>query len=184
MKKILLLAILFAVIYGCKSPVPKEIIQPDEMQKVLYDIHIVDGYINLMPNQDSAKKVAAAYYKGIYKKYGIDSVAYNKSMEFYYSNPEIMAEMYKKIQADMRTNKTKVEKVVTAFEKKEAKRKLDSVKADSLYKSKLSKKQRDSVIKLQKADSVKKAKKSVPDLVPMELQPQKRPRVRPTLTEL
>ena len=187
MKKILLLGFLFAVLYGCKSPVPKEIIQSAEMQKILYDIHLVDGYINLMPNQDSAKKVAAAYYKGIYKKFGIDSANYTRSLTFYQNNPEIMNEMYKGIQDDIKKNKLKVEKVVTAFEKKESKRKLDSVKADSLYKSKLSKKERDSVLKIQKVDSLKKAKKMDSlqklDLRPLPV-PVERPRVRPTVTKL
>lgn len=170
MKKMLLLGFLFAVSLGCKSPVPKEIIQPDQMQKILYDIHIVDGYINVMPNQDSAKKVAAAYYKGVYKKFGIDSVMYSKSMDFYYKNPEIMNEMYSKIQADMNKNKPKVEKTVAAIQKKVEKKRLDSIKADSLYKSKLTKKGRDSLLKVQKADSLRKAKKA-DSLFKSEVQP-------------
>jgi hypothetical protein len=132
MKKILLLGFIFAVIFGCKSPVPKEIIQPEQMQKVLYDMHLVDGYISTIPVQDSAKRVAAAYYKGIYKKFGIDSVSYSKSMDFYYANPELMNAMYVKLETELKKNKVKVEKLHNLSIEKLQKKRLDSIKADSI----------------------------------------------------
>lgn len=160
MKKILFLGYLFLVIYGCKSPIPKDIIQPDKMGKILYDIHIVDGYISTMPNPDSAKKVAASYYKGVYKKFDVDSVSYTKSMDFYYKNPEIMTEMYKKIQADLKKTKAKTEKVQLADAAKAEKKRLDSIKTDSLLKKNLKKSPiLDSVAK-NKKDSLAKVKKA------------------------
>lgn len=150
MKKILLLGFIFAVICGCKSPVPKEIIQPDQMQKILYDMHMVDAYISTIPVQDSAKRVAAAYYKGVYKKFGIDSVSYSKSMDFYYSNPEIMNAMYVKLETDFKKNKVKVEKLHNLAIEKLQKKRQDSITADSI--KQVAKKKKDSLQK----DSVKK----------------------------
>ena len=149
MKKILLLGFIFAIICGCKPPVPKEIIQPDQMQKILYDLHLVDGYINSIPLQDSAKRVAAAYYKGVYKKFGIDSVTYSKSMDFYYANPEIMNAMYVKLEAELKKNKVKVEKLHNLAIEKLKKKRQDSIKADSI--KKVAKKVKDSLQK----DSIK-----------------------------
>jgi hypothetical protein len=149
MKKILLLGFIFAVICGCKSPVPKEIIQPDQMQKILYDMHLVDGYISTIPVQDSAKRVAAAYYKGIYNKFGIDSVSYNKSMDFYYANPELMNAMYVKLETELKKNKVKVEKLHNLALEKLQKKRLDSIKADSI--KQVAKKKKDSL----KKDSLK-----------------------------
>ncbi len=163
MKKILFLGVIFVVLAGCKSPIPEDIIQPDKMGKVLYDIHMVDAYISTMPDQDSAKRVAAAYYKGIYKKFAIDSVSYQKSMDFYYDNPEIMAELYDQIKGKITNVKTKTEKIQEVQLKLETQERLrvdslrnDSIKkADSLKKIALKKVSvKDSIAK-KKADSIK-----------------------------
>jgi hypothetical protein len=160
MKKILLLGFIFAVICGCKSPVPKEIIQPDQMQKILYDMHLVDGYINSIPLQDSAKRVAAAYYKGVYKKFGIDSVSYAKSMDFYYANPELMNEMYVKLETELKKNKVKVEKLHNLAIEKLQKKRQDSVKADSI--KQVAKQKKDSLQKESVKPKMRRNLKSVP----------------------
>ena len=166
MKKILFLGVIFAFLSGCKSPIPAHIIQPDQMGKLLYDMHMVDAYISTMPNQDSAKKVAASYYNGIYKKFKVDSALYEKSMDFYYSNPEIMADLYKNIQAKVNQTKTKLEKVQEAQLKLETQQRLkkdslrsDSVKrVDSLKKLKLKKSSLKDSTTIKKADSIKTRK--------------------------
>ena len=94
MQRFLILIILFILIQGCKPGIPKDIIQPDKMEKVLYDIHLVEGYLGTFSNKDTIKIVASSYYNGVYKKFGIDSSIYNKSMNYYYSHPVILDEMY------------------------------------------------------------------------------------------
>lgn len=162
MKKILFPGMVFFLLFGCKSPVPKDIIQPDDMRKILYDIHIADGYVNTIPMPDSAKKVAASFYKGIYKKYGIDSAAYSKSMNFYYTHPDLMSSMYDKIKEELKTAKAKIDKAtadsVAAATKKLAKKKADSVK-NAAAALKLHKKVKDS-LQLKK-DSTKVKPKEV-----------------------
>lgn len=104
-----LVLILFA---GCKSKIPADIIQPEKMQVILYDIHIADGYVStLSSSQDSAKKIAAAYYKGIYNKFAIDSVLYTKSMTFYYDHPEVLNGMYDQVNAALKKSKDSLDKV-------------------------------------------------------------------------
>jgi len=120
---------------GCKSDIPEDVIKPDKMQEVLYDIHVVDGYISTIYIQDSARKVAAAYYKGIYKKFGTDSAQYAKSMEYYYKNPEDLEKMYKNISKRLDQQKVMMQK------------------ADSL-----------NMVKKRKADSIKNSIKSKPVL--------------------
>ena len=161
MKKILFLGFLFLTIYGCKSPIPDDIIQPDKMGDILYDIHLADAYTNTMPDQDSAKRVASSYYNGIYKKFGIDSAAYTKSMDFYYENPEIMAQLYETIQAKLKKTKVKIEKAQELKLKlaTEKKKKLDSLSADSLKKINLKKTKLKDSVAIKKKDSVVKAKK-------------------------
>ncbi|WP_432711965.1 DUF4296 domain-containing protein [Pedobacter sp.] len=193
MKNIFLYCFLFLVIAGCKDPIPKDVIQPDKMGKILYDIHIVDAYINTMPNPDSSKKVAAAYYKGIYKKFGIDSVAYHKSMDFYYNNPEVMAKMYESIQGSLSKTKTKIEKAqqvkLELANKKQAKK--DSLKADSVKKVAL-KKTKDSLVLVKtkkgkakiKADSLLKVKEAKLKKSKKSIAPQAMPRKVRKLEEI
>jgi hypothetical protein len=99
MKRFFTIIILCTLIYACKPGIPKNIIQPMEMEKVLVDIHIVDGYISTLslPSQDTAKTVAAPLYKGIYKKFGIDSALYYQSLNYYYKHPALLKKMYDSI---------------------------------------------------------------------------------------
>ncbi|MFD2581022.1 DUF4296 domain-containing protein [Pedobacter vanadiisoli] len=130
---------------GCKPSIPDDIIKPDKMEKILYDIHIVDGYVANIYMVDSAKKVAAAYYKGIYKKFGIDSAQYNKSLLWYNTNPKELETIYKNIQKSL----TKQKKAVEIADKMIQKKKF---KADSL-----------AIAKKFKADSLAIRKKMKPD---------------------
>jgi hypothetical protein len=111
MRKFLSFALLCFSLICCKSKaVPETLIQPDKMKKILYDIHIVDGYISTIQNPDSGKKVSAAFYKGIYTKFKVDSALYTKSMDYYYNHPDVLTEMYDDIKADLQKTKTALEK--------------------------------------------------------------------------
>ncbi|MFD0941594.1 DUF4296 domain-containing protein [Pedobacter boryungensis] len=105
MKRFFVILILCALLYACKPGIPKDLIQPDKMEKVLYDIHIVDGYSASFANADSSKKVISSLYKGIYKKYGIDSALYNQSLDYYYKHPDVMKTMYDNISLNLNKEK-------------------------------------------------------------------------------
>ncbi|WP_233164634.1 DUF4296 domain-containing protein [Pedobacter sp. ASV28] len=109
MNRFFAIVFLTILLYGCKPGIPKDIVQPPEMEKILTDIHIVDGYVASMSSPDSAKKVTAPIYKGIFKKYGIDSAMHAKSMDYYYRHPNILVKMYDNITS--RLEKQKVEEL-------------------------------------------------------------------------
>ena len=137
MKKLWCIGLLFLVIAGCKSKIPGDIIQPDKMGAVLYDIHITDGYVGSIPRQDSAKKVGAAYYKGIYKKFKIDSMSYTRSMNYYFANPDLLSKIYEGVTKNLKTSKDSLDKI-------NAKK----VKLDAAKKAKENKKTQDSLNKI------------------------------------
>lgn len=140
MKNFLSVIVVALVFYGCKPGVPKNIVQPNEMQKILVDIHLTDAYITSLPTQDSAKKIASMYYNGIYKKYNIDSAKYNKSLNYYYTNPEVFLKIYDGVYEQLTQQKIKMAKMdsienAIALKKLKKKLKVDSIKrADSLKK--------------------------------------------------
>jgi DNA polymerase sigma len=114
MKRFLSIIIFFILIQGCKSGIPKDIIQPNKMEKVLFDIHVVDGYIGTMINQDTTKIIASSYYNGIYKKHVIDSALLNKSMNYYYTHPVILNDIYTNVEKVFTAEKEKYDKKIAA----------------------------------------------------------------------
>ena len=105
MTRFFLVAICVTLLWACKPGIPKEIIQPEEMENILYDIHVLDGYVGTIPTPDSARKISAPLYKGVFKKFGIDSALHAKSMAYYYKHPDLLSKMYDRI--GVRINKEK-----------------------------------------------------------------------------
>lgn len=166
MKRLMWVLIVAVSGFGCKSKIPEGIIDTERMEGILYDIHIVDGYISNIYVQDSARRVAAAYYKGIYKKFNTDSAAYTKSLNYYYQNPEKLQEMYKVISARLDKQKAEMKKADSLLVKKRFK--TDSLKivkkfkADSLSIRKKMKTDSSSKVK---ADALIKKKKAQADSI-------------------
>jgi hypothetical protein len=112
MRKFLSLIFVSLSLICCKSKeVPKTVIQPKQMEKILYDIHLADSYITSIGNVDSAKNLSAAFYKGIYKKHKIDSAHYNRSMDYYYNHPAYLTDIYEQVKKDLEKTKVKQEKI-------------------------------------------------------------------------
>ncbi|WP_285008531.1 DUF4296 domain-containing protein [Pedobacter faecalis] len=163
MRNFIVLGTLIFLMAGCKPGIPKDIVQPDQMASVLHDIHLTDGYINTIANIDTAKVLAAAYYKGIYKKYGIDSALYARSMEYYYSDPKTLDEIYKKVGTQFEKEKRQIVRAdslknVKIEQAARKKAKADSAKvADSLKNLPVARQKRrtDSI---KRADSLEKVK--------------------------
>lgn len=114
MRRFFVLMLICIVVYACKPGIPKTVIPPAEMEKVLFDIHVVDGYINTIGKQDSAKLVASAYYKGVYQKFGIDSARYQQSMDYYYQHPDLMDKIYENVIKQFDVAKASNDKIVAA----------------------------------------------------------------------
>jgi len=136
MRRFFTVIILCALLYSCKPGIPKNIIQPAEMENVLYDIHVIDGYgaSLVFPNMDSVKKIIAPLYKGIYKKHGIDSALYNRSLDYYYKNPKLMKLMYDHVTEKLTKAKDKAAAPVVPTVPKVDTAKLDSAKVNDTIK--------------------------------------------------
>jgi hypothetical protein len=165
MKRFILTVFCFLFLLACKPGIPSDIIQPDDMALVLNDIHIVDGYITTV-RPDSSKIIAASLYKGIYKKFNVDSAKFYKSMDYYYSNPTVMDGIYKQVTAGLLKQKLKLItldslKNVRIQAKAKLKAKADSTKAADSVKKVILKKKTDSLNKVKskkRIDSLNKSK--------------------------
>lgn len=90
--KLLLTAFLLSFMLGCKDPdkIPKEVLNPKQMQSLLIDIHTLEGGLLVMPNAVSHKEG----YATIFEKHKITPIQYEKSMQFYQEKPHLLENIY------------------------------------------------------------------------------------------
>lgn len=85
--------ILFA---SCQVKTPKDIIQPDKMEALLYDYHIVQAMGNERSNtQEYHVKL---YHDYVFKKHGVTKALFDSSMVWYTRHPSHLTQMYSRLQ--------------------------------------------------------------------------------------
>ncbi|WP_207426352.1 DUF4296 domain-containing protein [Pedobacter sp. SYSU D00535] len=164
MRSSLALFFLFIFFSGCtRDKVPAGVLAEGKMIEVLTDVHLADGYTSTLDSYNDSTKIVQLY-KAVYKKHGIDSMQFKKSLEYYSKSPKKLQLMYKQIDEQLvklqkseekreqqrLKDEQRKEKLRLELLKKKEKLKRDSLKRDSLKKITL---KRDSL----KRDSVKKA---------------------------
>lgn len=116
MKAIKNISIIFGSVLlflACKSSTKPDGILPEaEMQNIVQDVLLIDGYVATISRPDSAVMLRKAYMNAIYEKYHIDSNVFRKNSDYYNSNPELIAKMYEKIQTELDTLNKKYQKQV------------------------------------------------------------------------
>lgn len=92
-KSIVILCILLAVV-GCR---PRGVLSNREMRNVLYDLHRVDGALQVLGYNAAQDHEIAAYYKNVLDKHGITQVQFDSSLVWYTDNPQIFNKIYPKV---------------------------------------------------------------------------------------
>ncbi len=105
--------------------IPDSVIPRKLMPSVLLDIHLVDGQLASLPI-DSARIYRDAYYGIVFDRYGIDSTAFSRSIEFYSSRPYLMNEMYSDVEKKLQTLTLAEQKLVES--KYKAQQQADSIR--------------------------------------------------------
>ncbi|MET3980030.1 hypothetical protein ABIB62_002627 [Mucilaginibacter sp. UYP25] len=83
--------------------VPKDIIQQPAMISLLTDIHLVDGAVYTAPQlPDSLFKYGRAKYDAVFKKHHTTDAEYKKSLKYYAVHPDVVQDMYVKIEATIK----------------------------------------------------------------------------------
>ena len=104
---------------ACKPIVPKEYIQPDEMEDLLYDYYVAQG----IPSDPKSKDTDydRRYITNlVLKKYGLTQAELDSSLKYYYTNMEEMFKIYGNVQKrlseaalELGTSTTEVERYTT-----------------------------------------------------------------------
>lgn len=97
----LLLMTYLLVNSGCSSEEkpPKDTLSQEKMASILSDIHIAESRVTRMQlkSSDSSLMVFNKLKDDIWKKYKVDTAAYNSSYTFYMTHPKQMSQIYEKV---------------------------------------------------------------------------------------
>ena len=108
MKKCIVIMVGLMVLIACKKNAisePKNLIDPDKMVEILYDIAILEAIKVSNPASLQLRGIDSKTY--IYKKFKIDSLQFAQSDKFYASDVVQYAKMYKKVIDQINAEKTK-----------------------------------------------------------------------------
>lgn len=92
------------------SVAPNNLIPKDTFTMVLHDVMIVESYYKMKnPDINSFYKTLPTAIDTIFKKYNIDSLRYNNSMDYYTSRQDLLLEIYTNIQDSLTLNTARFE---------------------------------------------------------------------------
>ncbi len=99
----LLLLLLFAV--SCEVKMPEDIIQPEKMEAVLYDYHLVQAMSSEYSSSSYKEKL---FYRYVFDKHNISKEQFDSSLVWYNRYPKHMVRIYTSIEE-------RLEKEIEAF---------------------------------------------------------------------
>ncbi|MDR3694908.1 DUF4296 domain-containing protein [Mucilaginibacter sp.] len=101
------------LLFACTTNKSKvEIIEHDQMVRLLTDIHVLDGsmYNTVSQSTDTLYKYGTARYLTLFKKYHVDSVEFRRSLKYYTTQPIEFQAMYDKILVNLQAKTDSINK--------------------------------------------------------------------------
>ena len=82
---------------ACKPGVPSGLIQPDDMEEILYDYHLAQAMAETGGRRDSVDVRRYRYVRAVFDKYGITEAEFDTAMVWYSSHASYLNEMYQRL---------------------------------------------------------------------------------------
>ena len=97
-KKVILLACLICLGCAPQNSVepPEQLISPEKMEDVLYDLSLIKALKNTNFQKEESKSILTPDY--LFKKHIIDSLQWEENLRYYSKNPKQFLLIYKKVQ--------------------------------------------------------------------------------------
>ena len=92
------IVILFLVfLVACSPKVPREYIQPDDMEDILYDYFVSQGIVKEegLDNTDYRREL---YFETVLKKYDLTRAEFDSSLVYYYTRSDRFVKIWKNVQ--------------------------------------------------------------------------------------
>lgn len=97
-------ALLLVFLSACTPKVPKEYIQPDDMEDILYDYLLSQGIAKDedVANQEGSSRVVdyrrELYFEAVLKKYDVTRAEFDSSLVYYYTRSDRFLKIWKNVQ--------------------------------------------------------------------------------------
>ncbi len=79
---------------GCR---PKGILSSREMRDIMYDLHRVDGMMDVMQLGNGYDEDLARYYQSVLDRHGVTQAQFDSSLVWYTDNPALFDKIYPKV---------------------------------------------------------------------------------------
>lgn len=101
-------ALMLCGLFGCGKKVPKDIIQPQAMEDLLYDYHLATTLSADLPYNENYKK--EAYLAYVFKKHHVTEAEFDSSLVWYSRHSDEMTTIYQNLQKRMETTAEQLKK--------------------------------------------------------------------------
>lgn len=89
--------LILLLLAACKPEVPNQVIQPGEMEDVLYDYYLAQG-MSYVPTEESAEYTREYNRRLALKKHGYTQADFDSSMVWYFNHLEDLFKIYERVQ--------------------------------------------------------------------------------------
>jgi hypothetical protein len=87
---------------SCRSEIPRDVLQPKQMEALLYDVIRADEWVDFASLQDSTFRKFSkrtALYDSVFRLHAITKETYRKSVAFYESRPDLLKAVLQSLHA-------------------------------------------------------------------------------------
>jgi hypothetical protein len=115
-KYISLFFLVLLYLTACKNDdVPEGVLKKPQMISLLTDLHLTDGQVYTVPQvPDSMYKYTSEKYKALFKRHHTTDAVFKKSLKYYTAQPEVIMDMYDKIEATLKAKLDSVNHPIVA----------------------------------------------------------------------
>lgn len=96
-KFILYVFLLASFLVSCKPGTPKQYIQPDELEEILYDMHLAQGMTYQADDMSQHDYNVQLYYDAVLSKHGLTQAEFDSSMVYYFKRSDRLETIYKRV---------------------------------------------------------------------------------------
>ncbi len=88
----IILASFSLMLIGCKEGIPDDVIQPLQMENLLYDFHLAKSMAEKLPQDKHYQR--KLYYESVFEKHGVEQAEFDSSMVWYTRHTEELRLIY------------------------------------------------------------------------------------------
>ena len=97
MNRYILYVIALVVLVSCAPGTPKQYLQPDELEDILYDLYLAQGMVYQGDDHKQYDYNRVLYHAAVLKKHGITQAQLDSSMVYYYKRADRLEDIYKRL---------------------------------------------------------------------------------------